>query len=107
LATGSGAITKIGREVFSVNKALVPCGCNCHVLQVEDWRTTNEEEPEVFLNVLYAENVMGSRSLANRLRGAWKLLRGDYESVHEVVLESESIRQLSVALAKALEMRQD
>ncbi len=83
-----------------MNTTLIPCQCHCHVLLVEDF---HDEIPEIYLAVLGGNQ----RSLANRLRGAWKLLRGDYECVHEVALDTAGIHQLATVLDNAEEALRD
>lgn len=76
-------------------KTAIPCECGCSVVMVWEFEQWRDEKHHVCVDwsVSFAEG-----RLRNRLRAAWRIVRGKDPWMHSIVLYEDGIDQLRAVL---------
>lgn len=80
----------------SIHKIAVPCDCGCGVVLVTRFDPWGDEPEEVFVEFFEAYQVSGLR---NRLRAAWRVVRGKEPWLHSICLQAEGIAEMRRAFS--------
>ena len=85
--------------INSLNRTVVPCDCGCSVAIVTTLEKFEDEPKESWVEFGLTSQSRGR----DRLRDAWKVLRGQEPWLHCVALGHDGIRTLRDGLDSALE----